>query len=491
MSALDEPLDHATELLRVAIDTIPAMVWTVRPDGRPDYLNRTWLEYTGLSLAHALHDTMSTVHPDDQATAVEQWSRSMARTEPYEVEMRLRRADGQFRWFLVRTVPFVDSQGRVARWYGTCVEIEDRKRANEAVRENERLLQFVLETLPVGVAMIDRAGEISFINPAAQQIWGGRPIKSGPERLARSSGFWRDSGKQLSPDEWASAIALSTGRQVLDQLVDIRTYDGRPKTIQNSAAPIRNAQGDIIGAVVVNQEVTDRVNAEEALRETADRLQHLSRRLITLQEEERRHLSRELHDEFGQLLSAISMHLEVAKSVSEAKAWPSLRECAELVQRAGEGMRRLALELRPTMLEGAGVDGTLRWLAEQHSRQGKLRVAVRVAGTLAEIPNEVAITCFRIAQEALTNVERHAHAEKVSIRLDRQADGLRVTIEDDGIGFDVASTRERAAAGGRLGFIGMRERAEILGGRLEIDSSPQGGTRVSVWLPLSGKGRAL
>jgi signal transduction histidine kinase len=297
--------------------------------------------------------------------------------------------------------------------------------------------------------------------------------------MERSRGFWHHSGKQLGAVEWASTLALWQGQTVLNQLIDIETFDGERKTIQNSAAPIRDAGGAIVGAVIVNEDVTPRVLAEKALRESAERLQHLSRRLFTVQEEERRHLARELHDEFGQLLTAVSLRLQIAKSSSGPSAAASLDECATLVARAGERVRSLALELRPTMLESAGLDGTLRWLAELHSRQGNL--AVTVTGSAQDVPNDVAITGFRVVQEALTNALRHARAAHAEIHLVQVGGSLRITVQDDGVGFDVAAAR-KAAPG--LGLVGMKERVDVLGGDLEIVSRPGAGTRISVSLPL-------
>jgi len=270
---------------------------------------------------------------------------------------------------------------------------------------------------------------------------------------------------------------------VLNQLVDIDAFDGQRKTIKNTGVPIRDPEGTIIGAVVINEDVTDQVRAERALRENAGRLHRLSRRLIQLQEEERRHLSLELHDEFGQLLTAVSLHMQVAKGQAGAEAQQSLNECAGLIERASERLRGLALELRPSMLETAGLDGTLRWLAEQYSRQGKM--AVTVTGHVDDLSGDVAITCFRVVQEALTNVVRHANARQVLIDLVPYGDRLRIGIEDDGVGFDLAVVRAQAAATGHLGLVGMEERVEILGGRLEIDAKPQSGTRINVSLPLT------
>jgi signal transduction histidine kinase len=158
---------------------------------------------------------------------------------------------------------------------------------------------------------MDRSGDVVLANAAAKLIWGDL-IASGQERYARTTAFWHASGKLIAPTEWASV---------------------------------------------------------RALRESTDRLQHFSRRLLTVQEEERRHLSRELHDEFGQLLVGITLHLQAAKSLASEEARPRLEECVLLIQQAGTQLRNLVLELRPTMLESAGLAPTLRWMAKQHEER--------------------------------------------------------------------------------------------------------------------------
>jgi len=473
---------HATDELRIAIDTMPAMMWIVAADGSVSFLNRRWLEYCGLSEEVALRDPTAVVHPDDLPDALDKWQSCRANRTPYEAELRLRRFDGKYRRFLVRTVPHIDEQGNVLKWYGNCTDIEQARRAEQRLSGNRELLQSMLVTLPVGVTVLDSAGNILLLNDASSRIWGKRLV-SDDVPAARARGFWHDSGRPVAPDEWASVQALSEGKMVLNQLVDIDTFDGRRKTIKNTGVPIRDPEGTIIGAVVINEDVTDQVRAERALRENAGRLHRLSRRLIELQEEERRHLSLELHDEFGQLLTAVSLHMQVAKGQAGAEAQQSLNECAALIERASERLRGLALELRPSMLETAGLDGTVRWLAEQCSRQGK--IAITVTGHADGLSSDVAITGFRVVQEALTNVLRHANARQVLIDLEPSEDRLRIGIEDDGVGFDVAAVREQAAATGHLGLVGMEERIEILDGRLEIDAKPQSGTRINVSLPLT------
>jgi two-component system sensor histidine kinase UhpB len=277
--------------------------------------------------------------------------------------------------------------------------------------------------------------------------------------------------------------ALFEGKTVIDELLDIEDSDGRRKVVQNSAAPIRDTAGHIVGAVIVNADVTERVQAEAALQESADRLQQLSRRLLAVQEEERRHLSRELHDEFGQLLATISLHLHAAKALAGTSAHDSLQQALTLLQRAGAEVRDLALELRPTMLETAGVDATLRWLAQQH--QQLTGIETNVIGHLGELSGECAIACFRIVQEALTNVVRHAGAQHVWISLSESEDLVELNIRDDGVGFDAARILKTPLHQRHLGLDGMRERVEILGGTLHVESQPGHGTCVAVSLPLS------
>ena len=284
--------------------------------------------------------------------------------------------------------------------------------------------------------------------------------------------------------------ALSGGETSLNELIDIDTFNGQRKTIQNSAAPIRDAGGSSVGSVIVNEDVTERVRAEKALHESSNRLQLLSRRLLAVQEEERRHLSRELHDEFGQLLATITLHLHAVRAVAGRAAEASLDESMAVLQRAGEQVRSLALELRPTMLETSGLNATLRWLAEQH--QQRSGIDTQVVGYLSEVPGDLAIACFRVAQEALTNVVRHARAQHVWIELSQTDQRVELVVRDDGIGFDVMSTLEQANGDGNLGLLGMKERIEILGGTLAIDSRRGHGTciQIALLLPRAADGLA-
>jgi two-component system sensor histidine kinase UhpB len=257
----------------------------------------------------------------------------------------------------------------------------------------------------------------------------------------------------------------------------LRRADGVYRWFLVRTVPLRDANGNILRWYGSSTDIEDRRWAEEASH-------HLSRRLLEVQEAERRHLARELHDEFGQLLATINLHLHAARGVAGAEAKQHLEEATFLLQRAGAQVRSLALELRPTMLESAGVDATLRWLAEQH--QSRTGIATEVVGRLVDdVPGDLAICCFRVAQEALTNVVQHAAARHVSIELSRGDDALELIVRDDGVGFDVATKLEQATQRGRLGLLGMKERVQILGGSLKVDSAAGRGTEIRVSLPLA------
>lgn len=264
----------------------------------------------------------------------------------------------------------------------------------------------------------------------------------------------------------------------------IRRADGSMRTINDRGSIIRNEEGEPIRLVGTAQDVTELRRAEQSLQEYAVRLQALSRRLLEVQEAERRHLARELHDEFGQILATITLHLHAARGLAGAAARSRLDECATLLQQAGEHVRSLALELRPSMLDTLGLEASLRWLAENY--QQRTGLVVQVVGHLSgsQLPPTLAIACFRVVQEALTNVVRHAEARHVWIDLNQSDSVLELGVRDDGAGFEVATTQEQAIQRGRLGLLGMAERVQLFGGSLEIDSAPGRGTRIRISLPL-------
>jgi signal transduction histidine kinase len=225
---------------------------------------------------------------------------------------------------------------------------------------------------------------------------------------------------------------------------------------------------------------TARLNAQ--VQEDRQQLQDLSRRLVEAQESERRSIAQELHDEAGQSLTSLMVGLSLLEREIECseRALGRITDLKQTAHEVMEGLHELAVNLRPASLDRVGLIPTLRQQAESFGRQHGVDVQFAVLGMEDErLPPQVETALYRVVQEALTNVARHAQASHVGVVLERRDDRVLAIIEDDGIGFDPDEVVRRD----RLGLFGMRERAEMLGGNLTIESSPGIGTTVFVEVP--------
>ena len=546
-------------------------------------------------------------------------------------------------------------------FHALLTHIEERKRS-------EALLSKVLETLPVGVWFTDPQGNVLQVNQAGQDIWAGAKYL-GREQYGEYKAWWPESGQPLKPEEWAAPRAIATGKAVLNDEVDIQSFDGTRKTIINSAVPIYE-NNTIQGAIVVNQDITARKQFElklekqnqdleemreaenrqrllaetlnevsRALSQTLDfekvlntlveyvmrlvpldyayvviaesetsltlrarhgyeqesapklelgesiklgefpclqqimstqesllipntqadpgwdtlithasigswlgiplvagnktigvlalqktnpdffntkhiglaeavsaqaavaiqnawlfeqvragheRLQSLSRRLVEVQESERRYIARELHDEASQSLTALKFGLRLLEQEVDhpENILPQVAALKRLTDGVLEELHRLAMGLRPASLDYLGLVAALEQLVKDSDQRYKMAVRFRATGFTEErrLPDHVETTIYRIVQEALTNTVRHAQAKNVDVILEQREDKLVVLVEDDGAGFDTR-TIGASGASGHLGLVGMQERAQMIGATITIESEPGCGTIIVVEVP--------
>jgi signal transduction histidine kinase len=270
----------------------------------------------------------------------------------------------------------------------------------------------------------------------------------------------------------ASDRAVLEAGRPLEFAETVPAPDGSPRHVHVYKFPFRDAAGSrYIGGMAVD--VTAQRQAEEKLRA-------YSRRLLEVQEQERRHLARELHDEVGQVLTGLKLTLEAGTHLPAAELPDSLGTALALVQELTARVRDLSLRLRPTMLDDLGLLPALLWLFGRYTAQTNVRVNFEHQGLERRLPPEVETAAYRVAQEALTNVARHAGVGEcgVALRLNDQG-GLHVQVEDRGTGFDPALAR-----GASTGLSGMEERVALLGGTLRVKSAPGAGTRVEAELPV-------
>jgi len=226
----------------------------------------------------------------------------------------------------------------------------------------------------------------------------------------------------------------------------------------------------------------------EQVRAGRARSQLLAQQLMEAQEAERRHLARELHDEIGQALTALKINLQglqyvVRDSVPAAR----LGESIALVDNVLQQVRSMSLDLRPSMLDDLGLAAALRWYLDRQAKRAGFTAEFRSDASDIRAPANFETACFRVAQEAITNIIRHARAQHVGVELVQRDEELQLTIQDDGTGFDVTAAHSRASRGGSLGLLGMQERVLLIGGRIEIDSGAGRGTAIHVRFPLAAR----
>ncbi|CEJ12532.1 Signal transduction histidine-protein kinase/phosphatase DegS [bacterium YEK0313] len=295
------------------------------------------------------------------------------------------------------------------------------------------------------------------------------------------------------PDEiWPREISdvyLRTDRAVLKSGRRRRYEEARPdgkgdlRWFDTIKSPIRDANGRIIGTVGISRDISERKMAEGELIRSRAQLRELTNYLQSIREEERARISRELHDELGQTLTALKMELGWLRDrMPAAPELPRLRvdRLMSIVDQAVVDLRRIAADLRPLILDELGLVLAVQWLAQSLSgRHADLALTLSFDREDLAYSDEVSTAAFRIVQEALTNIIRHSRARRAAIGVRHEAGELRLEIRDDGRGMDL-----RASWPGRLGLAGMAERARMLGGSLAVDSAPGAGTTVRVRLPL-------
>ena len=352
----EEELRRSEDRIRLIIDTIPVMAWSLRPDGIVDFLNQRWMDYSGLTLEQYVEEPMGPLHPEDIPGVMEEWRMHMTLGEPYENEMRLQAADGEYRWFLIRTAPLRNEVGGIIKWYGVSTDIDDRKRA------------------------------------------------------------------------------------------------------------------------------------EEQLKVTSEELRALSARLSSAREEEGTRIARELHDELGSVLTSLKWELEdMLKRSSESAnqtdystLGPKLEEMMGMVNDILSNVRRISSELRPSILDDIGLMAAIEWQAKQFESRSGIVCTLDLPADDLKLSSDQSTAIFRILQETLTNILRHAKASRVNILVEEVDGALVLEVRDNGRGI----TGEEITESSSLGLIGMRERAHLLGGSFEITGSAGRGTVLMVRVPI-------
>lgn len=423
------------------------------------------------------------IYPDDRPAVQEVSRAALAGERPYEIEHRIILPDGTIRWVHELAEVIRSPDGSASQMIGVVRDITARREADEALRASQAMLELVLDSIPQGVFWKDRNSIYLGANRVARETWG---LKAS-ELVVGLSDF------QLpSPTSKETKYCTLKDREVMDSNQPqfgieetLTRADGSTIWLETNKVPMHDPDGHVIGVLGTWQDITERKRVDDELRASRERLQTLSRQLLNAQEVERRHIARELHDQIGQSLTAIKLNLKTLQPPAhETTAWATLLETITVVDQTLEQVRTLSLDLRPSMLDDLGLVSALRWYLDRQAKRVGFSVQFAAESPDSGVSKEIETTCFRVAQEIVTNIARHANARNVRVTLHRFDSELELLIQDDGVGFDLAAANERAARGGSMGLLGMQERVMIVGGRVDIQSAPSLGTEVRVCFPL-------
>jgi len=244
------------------------------------------------------------------------------------------------------------------------------------------------------------------------------------------------------------------------------------------ACPIKNDVGDIVSAIEIVQDITEQKRLEENIR-------FYSQQIMQAQEDERKRIARELHDDSSSSMLLLIQRLDALETSSPEVSGTLKQKLEDLRTQAVDvldGLRRCAQELRPRILDDLGLVAAIEWIADDMEKSHSIDTEVKVTGQERSLPMEYQLMLFRITQEALSNVRRHAKATRVAIAIDF-GNEVCITVADNGIGFSLPDRIENLASQGHLGIMGMSERAQLMHGKLEIQSIPGNGTRLSIKVP--------
>src|SRR5258706_1801154 len=331
------------------------------------------------------------------------------------------------------------------------------------------------------IYLLDAAGRVMSWNPGAERIKG----YSASEILGRHfSVFYPPEDRAAGRPAAMLEQAAKAGR-ISAQGWRLRC-DGTRFWADVVITALRDRSGVLTGYAKVTRDLTTWRQAHERVRESEERLQSLTRRLVQVEESERRRIAGELHDRVGQTLSALNINLDIALGKLGDAAPPELRmrlrDSLGLVDGTLQTIEDVMAELRPPLLEEYGIGAALGWYGEGVAK--RTNIAVKMEDLARErnrqLPRDAAVALFRIAQEALNNVAKHAHAQHVWLRVEADATHMTLAVRDDGKGFDPQTSRARAT---RLGMTTMEERVTATGGMLQLESAPGKGTTLKAKVP--------
>ncbi|MAF03325.1 ATP-binding protein [Herbaspirillum huttiense] len=347
----------------------------------------------------------------------------------------------------------------------------------QALREMQARFNAFMNAAPMPTWIKDAQLRYSYVNPAQSAFYGMTPHDmDGMTDAELMTTGGAEASREYDRKVLEEKCELHTQETVFDHNHNARILDVVRFPISGEG------KGDMVAGLAID--VTEREQSRRELELAIQRQQLLSSRVIEVQERERQHLARGLHDDVGQSLTALKINLETIKKTGSLEG-PSLQNGIDIVTAVLAQVRSLSLDLRPPQLDNLGLIAALRSYVEQKSKLANVNGWFESSGHDEELHHDIENTAFRIVQEAVTNILRHAKCQNIWVKIDRQQDQVYLSIRDDGKGFDIERARSNAISGTSFGLLNMEERAVLVGGSMDITSAPGAGTEIVMHLPVA------
>jgi PAS domain S-box-containing protein len=476
VSAAEAALRESEERLRLAFAGAQEGVWDWNFETGAVLYSPRWKQMLGYAedeIEPHVSAWERLLHPDDKPRAREINERVARGEGAYEGEFRLRHKDGHYIDVLSRGFPVRRADGGpVVRIVGTHLDITERKRTEAALRESEERLRLAFAGAQEGVWDWNLETNAVVYSPRWKQMLGYSEDEIEPNVSA-----WE---RLVHPDDRSLADraneSVARGEPTYEAEFRLRHKDGHYVHVLSRGFPVRREPGGpVVRIVGTHFDLTERKKADAERART-----ELLSRLVFAQEDERRRIAREMHDQFGEQLTALSHRITTLKDSCGDR--PDLSAQVEALAGVARQLDRdvdyLVWELRPTALDDLGLRAALANYIQDWSKRVGISVELHTTGLLDDrLPTEAETTLYRIAQEALTNVAKHARAKNVDIILERRAEQVSLIVEDDGVGFEAVGAE---TSGQGFGLLGMQERAALVGATIQIESTPGRGTTILV-----------
>lgn len=489
--------EQSREQYREIFENAPVGIYRAMPDGRILIMNPALLQMLGYATFEEFSsgalgkETAAFFAPPHFQTVLERAS------DGNGVEITMPKGDNTPIDVRTKARAMRGGDGTVLYYEGTIDNITAQKHAAQALFDSQERFRTVWEIAADAMALSDANGIVLAANTAYYRLYG-YPSKQiiGKEFSAifpasRRAEMIKQYKQVFEKSEafaiFESVILRADGvERTVETHIDFIIQDGQRTAMVSSIRDITQRKLADAELYQAKSELEERVvERTMALASANAELRRLTQQVVLAQETERQRLSRQLHDEIGQALTAVSFNLQAYQQVSDPTIVPHLQESLSIIENTLQQVRDLSLDLHPSILDDLGLVEALRWyLGRQAERAGFTGTLVAEPAEM-NLPTDLKTTCFRIAQEALTNILRHAHAKHVWIELRETETMLELLIRDDGDGFAAMSGQLSAGRRASLGLLGMQERALLLKGLLQVKSAPGKGAEIRVRFPLN------